>query len=102
MSKVSQKTKRQILLLGVPLIMKIKSEERVNLRDLEQRLEELKSKGIVKSDYTIENLVNDTCICTNVTEIPVSKSSLSKKKSRSRKVSRSRSRSRSRSKKNKK
>lgn len=92
MSKVSAKTKRQVLLLGVPLIMKIKSGEKFHIDDLKDRLNFLKSKGTVKSDYTLENLVNDTCICTNLIEIPVTKSSLTKKRK-----SKSRSRSRSRS-----
>jgi hypothetical protein len=97
MKKVSPQTQRQILLLGVPLIMKIKSEDKIVPSDLTKRLEYLKSKGIVNLDYTIENLVNDTRINITLSELPFNPISTKKVKKGSRKSPSKKSRSKSRS-----
>jgi hypothetical protein len=90
MSELSAKAKRQILLLGSDLIMRIKSssykENAEILSDLENRLVYLKSRSIVSPSYTLNDLIHDTCICTSVSETykkPLLKTSKKKKRSRS-------------------
>lgn len=73
MSSVSKQTKRQILLLGIPLILKIKFDNKVTLEDLKNRLHELKNppsgqQSIVPVNYTVDDLIKDTCICTTAME----------------------------------
>jgi len=53
--------KKQIDLLGIPLILKAKNGD-LDYKDLSIRLEYLKEKKIVPSNYTVNKLIEDTKI----------------------------------------
>jgi hypothetical protein len=58
---LSNVLKKQIDLLGIPLILKAKNGD-LDYKDLSIRLEYLKEKKLVPSNYTINKLTEDTKI----------------------------------------